>query len=134
MNIYILLEKTDQRCFTDMDCNGTAEDSSKIIAVSADREKLEKRKAELVADESKTRDTLDTDLTYYEIEEHYLPLPVEIAVEVKGGMVQNVYANQPSSIVDVEVYDLDVSDFPDADELDEEIDKIKDNPDWHHIW
>lgn len=38
---------------------------------------------------------------------------MKIIIEVKGGLVQAVYANGD---VDVEVVDLDVSDFPDDDE------------------
>lgn len=43
-------------------------------------------------------------------------LDVKAAVEVRGGLVQSVIANAG---IDVDVYDLDVSDFPDDGEVDE---------------
>lgn len=63
--------------------------------------------------------------------------PVErlsVAVEVKGGLVQAAYANGDIS---VDVYDLDVSDFPDvgeqeaADLRELDLKKLVSNPEWH---
>ena len=61
----------------------------------------------------------------------------KIAVKVQGGLVQAVYADAP---VSVDVYDLDVSDFPDDGEADEaaeraaEIEKIASDPAYHCAW
>ena len=75
----------------------------------------------------------------WEITEHDVELPaVSVAIEVSGGLVQNVYAN--GERVGVDVYDLDVSDFPSeggedaAEECETELEKIKSNPDWTRIW
>lgn len=66
--------------------------------------------------------------------------PVErlsVAVEVKGGLVQAAYANGDIS---VDVYDLDVSDFPDVGEQEavdlRELDlkKLVSNPEWHTVY
>lgn len=65
------------------------------------------------------------------------PEQPKIAVKVSGGLVQAVYAN---AAVDVEVYDLDVSDFPDEqdwaehDEAAEQIEKIERDPAFHCAW
>ena len=40
-----------------------------------------------------------------------------IVVTVEGGMVQNVYANNP--YIEAKVIDLDVSDYQDDDEIEE---------------
>ena len=60
-----------------------------------------------------------------------------VAVRVQGGLVQAVYADAP---VSVDVYDLDVSDFPDEqdlaehDEAAEQIEKIAADPAFHCAW
>ena len=71
----------------------------------------------------------------WKIVEH--SLPVDIAVRVKGGMVQQIISNAG---VNAEVFDLDVSDFPDEGEEDEaydkeaEYDKLLKTPGWAEIW
>lgn len=55
-----------------------------------------------------------SDVESWRIEEQ--ELAVQVAVEVKGGLVQNIYANADIS---PDVYDLDISDFPDEGEEDE---------------
>ena len=66
--------------------------------------------------------------------------PVErlsVAVEVKGGLVQAAYANGDIS---VDVYDLDISDFPDvgeqeaADLRELDLKKLVSNPEWHTVY
>ncbi len=66
--------------------------------------------------------------------------PVEklsVAVEVQGGLIQAVYANAD---IFADVYDLDVSDYPDPGER-EAVDKLEANlrelvssPGWHTIY
>lgn len=69
--------------------------------------------------------------------ESYKETTPKVAVEVKGGLVQNVYADAD---VSVEVYDLDVSDFPDDGEHDEadnkeaELEELVKSPGWRNIW
>lgn len=64
-------------------------------------------------------------------------LDVKVAVEVRGGLVQSVIANAG---IDVDVYDLDVSDFPDDGEVDEadrkgrEFTELSNRPDWGRVW
>lgn len=64
-------------------------------------------------------------------------LDVKVAVEVRGGLVQSVIANAG---IDVDVYDLDVSDFPDDGEVDEadrkgrEFTELSNRPDWGSVW
>lgn len=63
--------------------------------------------------------------------------PVEklsVAVEVRGGLVQAAYANGD---IFVDVYDLDVSDFPDpgeqeaADQREDNLRELVSSPGWH---
>lgn len=62
---------------------------------------------------------------------------VSVAVEVRGGLVQNIYSNGD---VSAEVYDLDISDFPDEGEEDEadkrskELEELCRQPGWKAIW
>lgn len=64
-------------------------------------------------------------------------LNIQAAVEVIGGMVTKVYANAG---VHIDVYDLDVSDFPDegeqaaADERAKELENLVKGPDWRAVW
>ena len=71
----------------------------------------------------------------WRIEEH--SLEANIAIKVEGGLIQAVYSNTD---VNVDVYDLDVSDFPDfdeqkeADERREALEKIRMSDDWRCVW
>lgn len=75
------------------------------------------------------------DVESWRIEEH--ELDVQVAVRVKGGLVEEVHANAD---VNAEVYDLDVSDFPDEGEQDEadrkeaRLDELVKSPGWRAIW
>ena len=66
-----------------------------------------------------------------------LELPVSVAVEVCNGMVKNIYANAD---VSAEVFDLDVSAFPDAGELEEadrrkeKLDQLRNSDGWRNVW
>lgn len=61
-----------------------------------------------------------------------------IVVTVEGGMVQNVYANNP--YIEAKVIDLDVSDYPDDDEIEEkernaeELEEIRKSENFYCIW
>lgn len=84
-------------------------------------------------DSAVIRDGMDS--MHWRIDE--FDLAVELAVEVKGGMVQNIYANTD---VSADVYDLDVSDFPDEGEQDEadkkeaELNERVKAPGWRNVW
>ncbi len=76
-----------------------------------------------------------TDIERWRIEEQ--DLAVEVAVKVHGGLVQSAVANAD---VDLDVYDLDVSDFPDEGEEDETderrrvFEELASRPDWRSVW
>ena len=76
-----------------------------------------------------------TDIERWRIEEQ--DLAVGVAVKVRGGLVQSVIANAD---VDLDVYDLDVSDFPDEGEEDEAderrrvFEELASRPDWRSVW
>lgn len=77
----------------------------------------------------------DPDSTNWRIEEK--ELDVQVAVRVAGGLVQEVHSNAD---VGVDVYDLDVSDFPDkgeqeaADQKEAELDELVKSPGWRVVW
>ena len=77
----------------------------------------------------------NTDIETWRIEEH--DLQVELAVEVKGGLVQAIYANAD---IFPEVFDLDVSDFVEDSEMAEadikaaELEKLKQQPGWRAVY
>lgn len=62
---------------------------------------------------------------------------ISVAVEVRGGLVQNIYSNGD---VSAEVYNLDISDFSDEGEEDEadrrskELEELCRQPGWKAIW
>lgn len=145
MKIYILV------CEQDTDCGCGAEASpflQKEDAQAAMRAgwqesvegweynaKEHKDEDECYCEESSAviRDGMDS--MHWRIDE--FELAVELAVEVKGGMVQNIYANTD---VSADVYDLDVSDFPDEGEQDEadrkeaELNERVKAPGWRNVW
>ena len=77
----------------------------------------------------------DPDTTSWRIEEK--ELDVQVAIRVKGGLVESVYSNAG---IDADVYDLDVSDYPDEGEQDEadlreaEMNERISAPGWSAIW
>lgn len=77
----------------------------------------------------------DTDMERWRIEEH--ELQVEVAVEVRQGLVQAIYANTD---IFPEVFDLDVSDFAEDSEVAEadmkaaDLEKLKQQPGWRAVY
>ena len=65
-------------------------------------------------------------------------VPVSVAVEVSGGLVQAVYAR--GGDVGADVFDLDVHDFPDEGEQEEtesrekQLEKRIGAPGWKQVW
>ena len=76
-----------------------------------------------------------TDVVNWRVEEHHLD--VELAIAVKGGLVQTIYANTD---VSPDVYDFDVSDFPDegeqeaADAKEKELEQLTERHGWRVVW
>lgn len=76
-----------------------------------------------------------TEMESWRIEEQ--EINIQVAVEVAGGIVQTVYS---TADVSVEVYDLDVSDFPDEAEQNEAcckatvLKKLQNDPSWKSVW
>ena len=77
----------------------------------------------------------DTDMERWRIEEH--ELQVEVAVEVRQGLVQAIYANTD---IFPEVFDLDVSEFAEDSEVAEadmkaaDLEKLKQQPGWRAVY
>lgn len=60
-------------------------------------------------------------------------VPVSVAVEVSGGLVQAVYAR--GGDVDVDVFDLDAPDSLDeAESRKEQLSKLISDPGWKQVW
>ena len=150
MKIYTLLYKENSDCCDKAEivyCGASHETASELL-----RDKYEKSLAALHHDAERDEDGYSCSLSpdcasivegmdsyVWEIKEHNVELPaVSVAIEVSGGMVQDVYSDGERVCVDV--YDLDVSDFPDdgeeeaSEQREDELEKIKNNPDWSHIW
>lgn len=78
------------------------------------------------------------DVEYWRIEEQELAVPVSVAVEVSGGLVQAVYAK--GGDVDADVFDLDEPDFPDEGEQAEsktrkkQLEELIGAPGWKQVW
>ena len=64
-------------------------------------------------------------------------LDIKVAVRVEGGLVQSVYSNAG---VDVQVFDLDMSDFPDKGEyeamqmVEDDLKQLIESPGWNMVW
>lgn len=78
------------------------------------------------------------EVEYWRIEEQELAVPVSVAVEVSGGLVQAVYAR--GGDVDADVFDLDAPDFPDEGEQAEsktrkkQLEELIGAPGWEQVW
>lgn len=139
--------------------NATVEATSQLFSDKADAQQAMRQEYESILDGWKFDRDEQTDEHHCEIgedtafiedygdtkgwqivdQELELPEPgAHVAIEVSGGMVQNVFAD--TDMVSVDVYDLDVSDFPDDGEEDaaaeraEAIEQIGKDPSWHHVW
>lgn len=78
------------------------------------------------------------DVEHWRIEEQELAVPVSVAVEVSGGLVQSVYAKGGDVVADV--FDLDASDYPDerkqdeAETCEEALNELINSPGWKRVW
>lgn len=145
MKIYILLyeQDTDYGCGAEVSAFIRKEDAQAAMRVGWESSveswkynaKEHKDEDECYCEEESAviRDGMDS--VRWHIEEQ--DLDVQVAVRVQGGLVQNVHANAD---VSVNVYNLDVSDFPDEGEQDEadkreaELEELAKAPGWRAVW
>lgn len=95
----------------------------------------DERSWECGEDTASIRDDFRSQFEHWKIEE--CKIPAKIAILVHNGMVKDVIGNAG---VSVEVYDIDVSEFPDPGEAEEadqkarEFEALRKNPDWFDVW
>lgn len=145
MKIYILVCEQDTDCGCGADVSSFLRKEDAQAAMRAGWEdsvegweynaKEHKDEDECYCEEESAviRDGMDS--MHWRIEEQ--ELDVQVAVRVKGGLVEEIHANTD---VSAEVYDLDVSDFPDEGEQDEadkkeaELEERVKAPGWRAVW
>ena len=139
MKLHIILAVKDQSEYTEAEYYAEAAPSKEIAAICTSSEAAAQELAAL--SEAETRKPEDERCDRFEIEEHDVDLGINIAVEVSGGLMQNVYASaHAASDIDVELYDLDVSDFQDdgeqeaADDREAQLHEIATSAEYAHIW
>ena len=73
------------------------------------------------------------EVEHWRIEEQELAVPVSVAVEVSGGLVQAVYAR--GGDVDVDIFDMDAPDSLDeAEARKEQLSRLIGDPGWKQVW
>lgn len=117
------------------DMKAAWEEALKIAGINPAEPQHDEREWECGENTASIRVDFDSVYETWKIVEH--SLPVDIAVMVRGGLVQQIISNAG---VSAEVFDLDVSDFPDegeqeaADARAEEYEKLQKTPGWAEIW
>ena len=146
MKIYVLIHEQDtesawgshvslflNRDLAEASMRKCWEDALKSWEFGLDKEMYDDHCWEYNHDNAAVLDGMD--IERWRIEEQ--DLAVGVAVKVHGGLVQSVIANAD---VDLDVYDLDVSDFPDEGEEDETderrrvFEELASRPDWRSVW
>ena len=146
MKIYVLIHEQDtesawgshvslflNRDLAEASMRKCWEDALKSWEFDLDKEMYDDHCWEYNHDNAAVLDGMD--IERWRIEEQ--DLAVGVAVKVHGGLVQSVIANAD---VDLDVYDLDVSDFPDEGEEDEAderrrvFEELASRPDWRSVW
>lgn len=56
----------------------------------------------------------------------------EVAIIVKGGLVQAVYSTDEN--IDVEVYDMDTNEIDYFEDMWNEVEMIRESAEWHSVW
>lgn len=145
MKLYILMQQSDTRYYTGSDAELFVDKPS---AQAAMRRQFEEALDEsgLDKDDLSGDDIVECGENHAEISDGIdfqswkiteYDLDVRVAVEVRGGMVSHVYSNADIS---AEVYDLDVSDFPDdgeqaeADRKESELEQLVKIDGWKPVW
>lgn len=107
----------------------------KIWGIDPEEEQTEEHSWECGEYFASIRDDQRSVFESWKITEH--DLDVQVAVKVYGGLVQQIIANAG---VSAEVYDLDVSDFPDEGEQEiaiakeTEYKKLQKDTGWEKVW
>lgn len=146
MKIYVLIHEQDtesawgshvslflNRDLAEASMRKCWEDALKSWEFGLDKEMYDDHCWEYNHDNAAVLDGMD--IERWRIEEQ--DLAVGVAVKVHGGLVQSVIANAD---VDLDVYALDVSDFPDEGEEDEAderrrvFEELASRPDWRSVW
>jgi hypothetical protein len=146
MKVYMLVHKQDTSSMWDADIFLTKEKAQEVMQEQY-RAALESwgindltepsEDFHWTCDENQAEISDDCKCEYEQWQIQEKELDVKAAVEVRGGLVQSVIANAG---IDVDVYDLDVSDFPDDGEVDEadrkgrEFTELSNRPDWGSVW
>ena len=147
MKIYLLIHVVDGDSWgVDTDAFLSKEEAQKSMrnfwqaalkewGIDAESEQNDEQSWECSDVSASISDYCKNEFEHWQIQEK--ELDVKAAVEVRGGLVQSVIANAG---IDVDVYDLDVSDFPDDGEVDEadrkwrEFTELSNRPDWGSVW
>lgn len=145
MTIFVLIHEQDTdnawgcnvMLFTDKQAASTTmrEDWQEAVKAWNYDSTEHKNEDECVCHEASAVIRIGDNMESWHIEEHNLD--VQVAVEVKGGLVQNIYANAD---VSPDVYDLDVSSFHDeaeveeADQKEAELCELIKSPGWRNVW
>ena len=145
MTIYVLIHEQDTDSVWGADVNlfldvGAARASMRASYEATVRawgfdESIQTEEHEAYCNDEKAVIRDDSDVENWRIEE--TSVDVEVAIRVKGGLVQAIYANAD---VYPDVYDLDVSDFPDegeqdaADDKEAELEQRTSQPGWRSVW
>jgi hypothetical protein len=133
--IYMIVQEGDQRDLAQ------AEPSFEgIVSISFNKSKMMNLLEKLRANDANMCRQTGSDPTYYTIISKSVEMPdTQVAIEVEGGLVQSVYAK--GGPVDVEIFDLDVSDVLDDDEELEEVaekekrwNEIEADPMWKEVY
>lgn len=145
MTIYVLIHEQDTDSAWGADVNlfldvGAARASMRASYEATVRawgfdESIQTEEHEATCNDEKAVIRDDSDVENWRIEE--ASVDVEMAIRVRGGQIQAIYANAD---VSPDVYDLDVSDFPDegeqetADDKEAELEQRTSQPGWRAVW
>lgn len=147
MKIYLLIHVVDGDSWgVDTDAFLSKEEAQKSMrnfwqaalkewGIDAESEQNDEQSWECSDVSASISDYCKNEFEHWEI--HEKNMDVQVAIKVHEGMVQFVISNAG---VDVDVYDLDVSDYPDegeqdeADKLEKEFNELSNRPGWGDVW
>lgn len=147
MKIYLLIHVVDGDSWgVDTDAFLSKEEAQKSMrnfwqtalkewGIDAESEQNDEQSWECSDVSASISDYRKNEFEHWEI--HEKNMDVQVAIKVHEGMVQSVISNAG---VDVDVYDLDVSDYPDegeqdeADKLEKEFNELSNQPGWGDVW
>lgn len=147
MKIYLLIHIVDGDSWgVDTDAFLSKEEAQKSMrnfwqtalkewGIDAESEQNDEQSWECSDVSASISDYCKNEFEHWEI--HEKNMDVQVAIKVHEGMVHSVISNAG---VDVDVYDLDVSDYPDegeqdeADKLEKEFNELSNQPGWGDVW